>query len=148
MILNIYDVSREEGIQWFNALFANQYSPVKAGGIFHIGVQMGQEEWSYGYTEAGTGVFSTPPRFAAAHHFRESICMAPTKLSKRRIASVITDLQAEWVGRSYNLFDHNCCHFADALCQRLGVGNVPEWTYRDLVNCFILPCLWCYCILC
>lgn len=130
IFLNIYDVTHYAGVQWLNALFANQYSPVKFGGIFHIGVQIGQKEWSYGYKADGTGVFWTPPLFQAAHHFRESVRMAPTKFSKRRIASVITELEAEWTGRSYNVFGRNCCHFADALCQRLDIGRVPEWTCR------------------
>lgn len=130
IFLNIYDVTHYAGVQWLNALFANQYSPVKFGGIFHIGVQIGQKEWSYGYKADGTGVFWTPPLFQAAHHFRESVRMPPTKLSKRRIASVITELEAEWTGCSYNVFGRNCCHFADALCQRLDVGRVPEWTCR------------------
>ena len=138
ILLNIYDVTHYAGVQWLNALFANQYSPVKFGGIFHIGVQIGQKEWSYGYKADGTGVFWTPPLFQAAHHFRESVRMAPTKLSKRRIASVITELEAEWTGRSYNVFGRNCCHFADALCQRLDIGRVPEWTCRDLSHIVML----------
>lgn len=138
IFLNIYDVTHYAGVQWLNALFANQYSPVKFGGIFHIGVQIGQKEWSYGYKADGTGVFWTPPLFQAAHHFRESVRMAPTKFSKRRIASVITELEAEWTGRSYNVFGRNCCHFADALCQRLDIGRVPEWTCRDLFHIVML----------
>ena len=134
IFLNIYDVTHYAGVQWLNCLFANQYSPVKLGGIFHIGVQIGQKEWSYGYKAEGTGVFWTPPLFQAAHHFRESVPMGLTKLSTRRIASVITELEAEWTGPSYNVLGRNCCHFADALCQRLDIGHVPEWTCRDLSN--------------
>lgn len=130
IFLNIYDVTHYSGVQWLNALFANQYSPIKFGGIFHIGVQIGHKEWSYGYKAEGTGVFWTPPLFQAAHHFRETVRMPPTKLSKRKIATVITELEEEWTGPSYNVFGRNCCHFADALCQRLQIGNVPEWTCR------------------
>ena len=130
IFLNIYDVTHYSGIQWLNALFANQYSPIKFGGIFHIGVQIGQKEWSYGYKAQGTGVFWTPPLFQAAHHFRETVRMPPTKFSKRKIAAVISELEEEWTGPSYNVVARNCCHFADALCQRLEIGNVPEWTCR------------------
>ncbi|CAJ1406970.1 unnamed protein product [Effrenium voratum] len=130
VILNVYDVSNSSGIQWINALFANHYSPVKFGGIFHIGVQVGSKEWSYGYKAEGSGVFWTPPLFQACHHFRESICMANAKLSQVEIAAIMKELEAEWTGPSYNVFRRNCCHFADAVCQRLGVGSVPEWTYR------------------
>ena len=142
IFLNIYDVTHYSGVQWLNALFANQYSPFKFGGIFHIGVQIGQKEWSYGYKAEGTGVFWTPPLFQAAHHFRETVRMPPTKLSKRKIATVITELEEEWTGPSYNVFGRNCCHFADALCQRLQIGNVPEWTCR----CSLLLFSFCYTI--
>eukprot|EP00438_Fugacium_kawagutii_P022001 Skav217029 [mRNA] locus=scaffold1803:367117:393577:- [translate_table: standard] len=130
IFLNIYDVTHYAGVQWLNALFANQYSPLKFGGIFHIGVQIGQKEWSYGFKAEGTGVFWTPPIFQAAHHFRETVRMGQTKLSKRGIANVIKELEAEWSGPSYNVFGRNCCHFADALCQRLEIGRIPEWTCR------------------
>lgn len=130
IFLNVYDVTHYSGVQWLNALFANQYSPIKFGGIFHVGVQIGHKEWSYGYKADGTGVFWTPPLYQAAHHFRESIRMQPTHLTQEEISNVIRDLEAEWTGPSYNVFRRNCCHFADAVCQRLGVGPLPEWTYR------------------
>eukprot|EP00439_Symbiodinium_sp_Y106_P038911 s1458_g4.t1 len=42
--LNVYDVSQWEFVQWFNALFAYQNAPIKLGGFFHVGVQVGDEE--------------------------------------------------------------------------------------------------------
>merc|ERR1719401_1615130 len=33
----------------------------------------------------------------------------------------------EWNGEEYNLLNHNCCHFCDAFCRRLGVGPTPQW---------------------
>lgn len=130
VFLNVYDVTHYAGVQWVNALFANQFSPVKFGGIFHVGVQIGMKEWSYGYKPQGTGVFWTPPLYQAAHHFRETIHMEASKLSPKAIERLIEELEAEWTGRSYNVFQRNCCHFADALCQRLGAGSIPQWTYR------------------
>ena len=130
VFLNVYDVTHYAGVQWVNALFANQFSPVKFGGIFHVGVQIGLKEWSYGYKAQGTGVFWTPPLYQAAHHFRETIHMEHTKLSPKAIREIIEELEVEWTGKGYNVFKRNCCHFADAVCQRLGVGSIPEWTYR------------------
>ncbi|CAE7556320.1 unnamed protein product [Symbiodinium natans] len=128
--LNIYDVTNNPTVQWINSLFANQYSPVKFGGIFHVGVQIGSREWAFGYKPSGTGVFWTPPLFAGAHHFRETIDMPPTTLSRTEIAEVMTSLEAKWSGPSYSVFRRNCCHFADEVCELLGVGSIPEWTYR------------------
>jgi len=128
--LNIYDVTTNPTVQWINSLFANQYSPVKFGGIFHVGVQIGSREWAFGYKPSGTGVFWTPPLFPGQHHFRETIDMPPTTLSRTEIAEVMTSLEIKWSGPSYNVFRRNCCHFADEVCEILGVGNIPEWTYR------------------
>ncbi|CAE7877477.1 unnamed protein product [Symbiodinium sp. KB8] len=130
--LNIYDVTTNPTVQWINSLFANQYSPVKFGGIFHVGVQIGSREWAFGYKPSGTGVFWTPPLFPGQHHFRETIDMPPTTLSRTEIAEVMTSLEIKWSGPSYNVFRRNCCHFADEVCEILGVGNIPEWTYRHL----------------
>ncbi|CAE7215877.1 Vha26 [Symbiodinium sp. CCMP2592] len=44
VILNIYDVTQSTGVQWINTLFAYEHAPVKLGGLFHVGVQVGDEE--------------------------------------------------------------------------------------------------------
>ena len=131
--LNIYDLGQEEGIQWLqwlNGLFANYYSPVKFGGMFHVGVQIGETEWAFGYAEDGSGVYSTPPR-SSRHHFNQNLEMPPTKFSEQEIENLIAVLRTEWSGSTYRILDRNCCHFADALCQRLEIGGIPSWTYRD-----------------
>ncbi|CAE6970281.1 unnamed protein product, partial [Symbiodinium sp. CCMP2456] len=71
--LNIYDVSQAESVQWVNAFFANQYAPVQLFGAFHVGVQVGDEEWAFGATPAGSGVCRHKPRGAEQHHFRQSL---------------------------------------------------------------------------
>eukprot|EP00439_Symbiodinium_sp_Y106_P019827 s1458_g2.t1 len=83
--LNVYDASRWEIVQWFNTLFAYQNAPIKLGGIFHVGVQVGDEEWAFGATLSGSGVCRHKPRGAEMHHFRESIPMGTTTLSKREL---------------------------------------------------------------
>ena len=133
--LHVYDVGQGDGVQWLNALFANFYSPLKLGGMFHIGVQIGQQEFAYGYTHEGTGVYCTPPLVQTAHHFNQSLEMAPTTLSKPEIEQLIGKLKAEWSGPSYDILRRNCCHFADALCQQLQVGHIPDWTNRQVLSC-------------
>ena len=134
IFLHIYDVTHASAVQWLNSIFANVHSPVKFAGMVHIGVQIGFNEWSFGYAAHGTGVFSSTPCCTATHHYRQTVPMGPTKLSKGQIATVISELQSEWAGSSYNLLSRNCVHFADALCQHLEIGRVPEWTMRDLVQ--------------
>eukprot|EP00439_Symbiodinium_sp_Y106_P025211 s5477_g3.t1 len=39
IILNVYDVSNSEVVQWINAFFAYEHAPFKLAGVFHVGVQ-------------------------------------------------------------------------------------------------------------
>ncbi|CAE7538886.1 unnamed protein product, partial [Symbiodinium natans] len=41
VFLNIYDVAADA--QWLNSVFANYYAPVRFGGAFHVGLQVGSE---------------------------------------------------------------------------------------------------------
>merc|ERR1719336_3467218 len=36
-------------------------------------------------------------------------------------------LQREWPCLLYDTLTHNCCHFVNDFCQRLGVGSIPSW---------------------
>lgn len=128
--LHVYDVSRHSSVQWINTVLANRYSPVKFGGFFHVGVEVDGKEWSFGHCPVGTGVAWAAPRTQAAHNFRETLKLPASKLTASEVQAVVRTLQAEYVGCSYNLFHRNCCHFADDLCQRLGVGQIPPWVYR------------------
>lgn len=42
-----------------------------------------------------------------------------------QIKGIIQDMKALWSGFSYDLLNHNCCHFCADLAQRLGVQPVP-----------------------
>eukprot|EP00930_Biecheleria_cincta_P095649 TRINITY_DN87596_c0_g1_i1.p1 TRINITY_DN87596_c0_g1~~TRINITY_DN87596_c0_g1_i1.p1 ORF type:complete len:713 (-),score=133.20 TRINITY_DN87596_c0_g1_i1:1030-3168(-) len=128
--LNVYDVSQHPSVQWLNSIFANPYSPIKFGGVFHLGVEIDNKEWSFGHKATGTGVFWTPPKANFQHHFRETVELDSSKLSSKEIATLIQEMSNEWEGRTYHVLNRNCCHFADELCQRLGAGPAPEWTHR------------------
>jgi len=80
-----------------------------------------------GAVDIGTGVFCNPPKQNERHHYRKSVSMGPTKLTRKEVHQLLTDMQQEWLGPDYDLLRKNCCHFADALCVKLGVGNVPKW---------------------
>lgn len=60
----------------------------------------------------------------------ETVQLARTQLPKAEVFSLIHALADEYTGPSYHLLRRNCCHFADDLCQRLGVGPVPTWVCR------------------
>ena len=41
--LNVYDVGHDSNLQILNAIFANSWSPMKIGGAFHLGVEIGNK---------------------------------------------------------------------------------------------------------
>jgi len=95
-----------------------------------VGVEVYGKEWIFGYSPSGPGVGAIQPLSHPDHNFRETIDMGSTELSLEDVAFVIHSLRREYTGLSYNLLSRNCCHFADALCQSLGVGSIPEWICR------------------
>jgi len=43
---------------------------------------------------------------------------------------VLQELGPFWCGRQYDILGQNCCSFANALCERIGVGSIPPWVDR------------------
>eukprot|EP00930_Biecheleria_cincta_P088733 TRINITY_DN77990_c0_g1_i1.p1 TRINITY_DN77990_c0_g1~~TRINITY_DN77990_c0_g1_i1.p1 ORF type:complete len:302 (-),score=47.11 TRINITY_DN77990_c0_g1_i1:14-880(-) len=120
--LQIYDVSGNAAIKNVNQIFR-----VMGTGAFHAAVEVYGQEWSFGYTPDGSGVFSCPPRGCTAHSYREPVPMAETDMSEREVQALLVQLADEWPGKDYDLLRKNCCHFSDEFCRRLGVGSVPAW---------------------
>ncbi|KAJ8613228.1 hypothetical protein CTAYLR_004519 [Chrysophaeum taylorii] len=96
-------------------------------GIFHAGVEISGVEYSFGYCEYGTGVYACEPRQAGGATFRTSIKMGRARYTARMVEARLAAMAATWSGASYSLIHKNCCHFCDALCESLGVGNAPAW---------------------
>ncbi|CAE6973196.1 unnamed protein product [Symbiodinium sp. CCMP2456] len=129
---NVYDVTRSDAVKLFNAVFAHWWVPVKLGGIFHVGVQVGSTEWAFGKTLSATkpGVFGIPPRQDPLHSYRETICLGYTKLSQTEYNAMIRDIVEDYPGKSYDVLQRNCIHFAEDFCHRLKVKALPEWINR------------------
>ncbi|CAK0889940.1 unnamed protein product [Prorocentrum cordatum] len=121
--LHIYDVGDQKAVSKVNQLL----KPIGTG-AFHGAVEVyGREEWSYGYIDEGTGVFSNAPKGCPMHTYRESVSMGETALSEEEVAKLIEEMKGAWPGVDYDLLRCNCCNFSDAFCVKLGVGNVPKW---------------------
>jgi hypothetical protein len=118
--LNIYDVMAPFQL-------VNDLAKQVGSGAFHAGVEVFGQEWSYGWREFGSGVYSATPMSNDRHKYRESVAMGVTPLSSGELNVLIDKLRIKWVGKDYELLTHNCCHFTDAMCRDLGVGQVPEW---------------------
>lgn len=130
--IHVYDVSQEEGIQKLNKVLAHASSPLKFGGVFHAGVEVNGLEWSFAYQPHTTryGVECNHPKSHPQHHFRQTIKMGSTRCSDEEITTIMAQMVEEYPGNDYDLLRRNCCHFADDLCHRLGVGSIPSWIYR------------------
>ncbi|GAV76301.1 DUF862 domain-containing protein [Cephalotus follicularis] len=134
VILHIYDVTNSGSektnntIMQINKIFKDG---IGLGGIFHSAVQVyGEDEWSFGFCEQGTGVFSCPSGKNPMYTYRESIVLGSTNCSIFNVNQILRALSREWPGSSYDLLSKNCNHFCDELCEKLGVPKLPGWVNR------------------
>ncbi|XP_026379955.1 uncharacterized protein LOC113274786 [Papaver somniferum] len=132
--LHIYDVTNSGSaktnntIVQINKIFKDG---IGLGGIFHSAIQVyGDEEWSFGYCEQGTGVFSCPPSKNPMYTYRECIVLGTTTASIYKVNQILRELSREWPGESYDLLSKNCNHFCDEFCERLDVPKIPAWVNR------------------
>ncbi|WCJ36708.1 PPPDE putative thiol peptidase family protein [Euphorbia peplus] len=134
VILHIYDVTNSGSektnntIMQINKIFKDG---IGIGGIFHSAVQVyGEDEWSFGFCEQGTGVFSCPSGKNPMYTYRESIVLGKTNFSIFKVNQILRELSREWPGGIYDLLAKNCNHFCDEFCERLGVPKLPAWVNR------------------
>lgn len=134
VFLHVYDVTSSSSATTNNAvLHINKLlrGGIRLGGIFHSAVEVYDcEEWSFGYSGSGSGVFSCPHKGNPLYSYRETISLGQTSLSRLKVTQVLFELGREWPGNSYDLLSRNCNHFCDAFCERLGVQRLPAWVNR------------------
>lgn len=120
--LHIYDVSKNANVHQVNRILQ-----VVGTGAFHGGVEVYDAEWSYGYTDHGSGVFSSKPKQCSLHTYRKSVHMGFTIMSRELVKNVIGGLEWTWQGDQYDVLSRNCVTFCEEFCKVLGVGEVPAW---------------------
>eukprot|EP00437_Effrenium_voratum_P040017 CAMPEP_0181469516 /NCGR_PEP_ID=MMETSP1110-20121109/38058_1 /TAXON_ID=174948 /ORGANISM="Symbiodinium sp., Strain CCMP421" /LENGTH=239 /DNA_ID=CAMNT_0023594423 /DNA_START=21 /DNA_END=740 /DNA_ORIENTATION=+ len=97
-------------------------------GVFHCGVQVLNQEWSFrGSRCEGTGVFCCQPRTCANLTPREVVPLGSVLLPEGQVETILEQMKHEWPGRGYNVLRRNCGHFCKEFSQRLGVGPLPIW---------------------
>jgi len=121
VVLHVYHLSTSWLVRGTNVVLQKLGS-----GLFHVGIEVHGTEWSYGWKRAGSGVYSCRPAMCRRHYYWARMRMGRTQLSHGRVQAMLDTMSDEWVGREYSIFGHNCCTFCDALCQKLGVGELPE----------------------
>jgi hypothetical protein len=128
VVLNVYAVSTDESIQKVNRVTRNF---LRHGGVFHGAIEVHGQEWSYGGTEDdASGIFCNEPRMCTAHTFRESIYLGDCRKKPYLVEFIIEKMTPGWMGRDYDLLRKNCCQFAEAFAEELGVGPLPGWLNR------------------
>lgn len=106
---------------------ANKIMRLLGTGAYHAGVEVYGQEWSFGYSENGTGIMRYMPQCCSPHRYYKSIEMGVTFLEPREVLQLIHSMAEQWIGQDYDLLRKNCCDFSDALCVELGVGELPRW---------------------
>mmetsp|Transcript_85309 Transcript_85309/g.275318 ORF Transcript_85309/g.275318 Transcript_85309/m.275318 type:complete len:208 (-) Transcript_85309:79-702(-) len=124
--LHVYDIGSGGGGSALNRLL----KPLGLG-AFHCGVEVHQWEWSYSdisdVRPSTTGVFSGLPRSCAGHSYMQSIPMGKSSIPEDDLHGLVEMMERDWTVGEYDLLRHNCCHFCNELCLRLGVGGIPPW---------------------
>lgn len=122
VILHIYDVSTSGEVR-----AVNQYLTAMGTGAFHGGIEVYGQEWSYGGTPNGTGVFACPPKGCTMHHYRESVEVGTTSMSEEAVNELLEKMKLEWPGAEYDLLRRNCVIFSNTFSKALGAGPIPAW---------------------
>eukprot|EP00929_Paragymnodinium_shiwhaense_P011104 TRINITY_DN116432_c0_g1_i1.p1 TRINITY_DN116432_c0_g1~~TRINITY_DN116432_c0_g1_i1.p1 ORF type:complete len:287 (-),score=54.17 TRINITY_DN116432_c0_g1_i1:56-916(-) len=94
-------------------------------GIFHAGVEVYGNEWSFQYFEdtwndpTVPGIIRCEPRQMPSYDYQESVCLGSTKLNTDQVVDILEEFYDRWPASSYHLTHKNCISFAKALVERL-----------------------------
>lgn len=123
--LHVYDLT-----DGFHLPILNSALRAAGAGLFHAGVEVHGNEFSFGMTRhCGTGIYLCEPKSNTGHSYRESILLGYTSTSRKELRKLTKEMKKEWMGPSYRLISKNCIHFSSAFSQRLGVAEVPRWVF-------------------
>jgi hypothetical protein len=107
-------------------------------GIYHTGVEVYGEEYSFGMDPTGLrnpntqGIFAVEPHTADGV-YKQTIQLGFTSKSKAEILSIVESLKPQWMAASYHLLDRNCCHFTKAFAAAIDpafADAYPAWANR------------------
>ena len=70
-------------------------------GFFHAGLEVCNVEYSYGWCEQGTGVYSCLPKASPGYTYRTTIELGRTLMTRKQIETVIRRMVREWPGTAY-----------------------------------------------
>ncbi|CAL1148643.1 unnamed protein product [Cladocopium goreaui] len=109
---------------------ANRVLSIAGSGAYFAGVEIFGWEWSYGEH----GVKKTIPRVQTRHIYKYSVFLGHSEMNVAGFANLLTESFQDFQGDDYELVGHNCCSFARAMVEKLGVRSMPRWVDR-LARC-------------
>ena len=100
-------------------------------GLYHSGVEINGQEWSYGGDPGnhGTGVFPTPPLAIQGATYYQSYLIG-TCDDQKQVYRILEECKREFVASEYSLIGQNCNHFSDEFCRRLLGKSIPSYINR------------------
>lgn len=102
---------------------------------YHVGVVVYGREWSfYGSFEEVEGPETTGVRYLPPGAWSPSIVnrfpLGKTPLTEMEVNQVLQELEDAWLSIQYSVLERNCCHFSQALCEKLRVCPIPDHILR------------------
>mmetsp|Transcript_5304 Transcript_5304/g.9984 ORF Transcript_5304/g.9984 Transcript_5304/m.9984 type:complete len:279 (+) Transcript_5304:46-882(+) len=122
VVLHVYHLGTSRLVKGANAVLRKMGT-----GFFHVGIEVHGVEWSFGWNQGGSGIYSCVPGGSCQHGYCGPVALGKTRLASVRVATVISDMSKDWLGPEYSVLGRNCCSFSDEFCKRLGVGPLPRW---------------------
>lgn len=119
VILHMYQCDSWTG--WLNNVWLKKSEMP----IYHLGVEVHGEEWSFLYfedcwdDESVSGVIRCPPKRMVDYEYQESISLGPTPLGQDEVDQLLLRLHYEYPACSYHLTRRNCMTFAEDLVRQL-----------------------------
>lgn len=103
-------------------------------GIYHAGIEVFGEEWSFQYFEdtwndsSISGLIRCMPKKMADYEYHNSVNLGPTPLSEDEVDHLLLALHCEWPASSYHLTHNNCLTFAERFVGQLRTPRpFPTW---------------------
>ncbi|CAJ0749034.1 14503_t:CDS:2 [Entrophospora sp. SA101] len=127
--LYIYDLSRGFARTFSMGLVGRQID-----GIFHTSVEIFGKEWYFGQQDQG--IFNTSPGQTILGAPQEIIDMGETEIPENIFLDYVDELKEKYSANSYHLFERNCNHFSNDLCEFLTGKSIPKYI-TDLPNDFL-----------
>jgi hypothetical protein len=115
VFVNVYKLIPEEGK---GGQLGNDALELIKMGVYHAGVEILGQEYSFGMDPTGKGdpekdgVFVVRPRTAVGS-FKEQVPLGNTNAkTKADVNAVLDSIRPRWKAATYNILNHNCCYFS------------------------------------